>query len=608
MPEYVNPHPYSVHLAGPHGDVVRVDSGQKIVLDQYFDKYRVRGFLRFATRNSATIKKKPPPQHHHLRQPKRLYPQQDKRVGRVTGRNIIKNRSRQVVGSQAPQVDPSALLAGILQNNSYPISNGIGVGILSHNRLGSLKRLVTSICQFTDLDKTTVFISDDGSSDPDLLEYLKGLDRRICVLSGQPNLGIAGNSNRLLRCLSRFTYGLLLNDDVEVLRHGWEKFYQLASDKSGIHHFQHRQPGVYGGTTGQLEVHQGVRLRKVIDKPQGAVLAFTHKMLVDCGYFDERYGRYGMEHVDWSLKSAELQLQPAGFFDVEGSEKYFRVYPEQSSLEDRQVLLRAAREVYSNRQPGLCLEPSPRSAVPAVTYVVPFREQERSDSLATVIANIRAQKFPQIEIILVEQDSQQRIELDKLGPIRYFLAKAAQEPFNKSMAFNLGVYKSTHQKIVLHDADMLIVADYTNKIYQHLKQHESCHIGKNVIYTTPQAATQVNRDRAVKLPIACDNVVGYFEGGSLACDKTAYWRIGGFNEDFWGYGVEDCDFYARLSQGTMWLDDRTENLLHLWHPRTDGWNKHHERNKELGHSLRLLPVAKRIELQHQQLRKNGYLG
>jgi len=121
-----------------------------------------------------------------------------------------------------------------------------------------------------------------------------------------------------------------------------------------------------------------------------------------------------------------------------------------------------------------------------------------------------------------------------------------------------------------------------------------------------ESMQNINRTGIVDNNVKCERVVGYYEGGSLACTKTAFWKVGGFNEDFWGYGCEDCDFYARLSQGSRWKEDRVFDFLHLWHSRVGGWNLHHEENKRLEGGLKRKPAQERILLQRAQLQKLGY--
>lgn len=260
------------------------------------------------------------------------------------------------------------------------------MGILSYNRAKSLSRLVNSIRAYTDLDATTVFISDDHSTDPGTLAYLASLSpAEFVVLQNTTQLGVAGNTNRLLRCLSRFDNMLLLNDDMEVIRQGWDSFYIREGADTNIKHFCYRQPGIYGAKRGDPV---GTKLLRVMDKPHGAALAFDKHVLRKIGYFNEAFGLYGCEHVDWSRRAWLSGLQAQGFYDLRNSELYFRLHHEQSALRDRHGHLRAARALEA-KITDIFVFPSDKTAVPTVNYVVP--EQSR--------LNVLAQKFPGVGLV-----------------------------------------------------------------------------------------------------------------------------------------------------------------------------------------------------------------
>ena len=516
--------------------------------------------------------------------------------------------SKGVVVGKGLATDATELLQSNLEKDYFPISNNIGIGIMSYERVDTLRRLVNSIVKHTDLRKTTIFISDDGSGSQELLKYLDELatTNNFVIIKNPERIGIAGNSNRLIRCLTRFQYGMILNDDVEILHNDWEYYYVDAMKCTGMHHFLYRQAGVYGATAGDLVSFGGINLRKVDVKPHGAVMAFTREMLVKCGYFNEAYGMYGMEHVDWSQKVWEMGLQKPGFFDVDGSSRFFRIHGEKSAVGDRDVLLKEARLVFKNRSPNR-IGPTEKSKVPEITYVIPFRDLERNESIVTVINNIRAQRFPVIHTIMIEQDIKTQINVLDFAPVFYHLAKRIQNPlFNKAIAFNLGVQKTTTQKVILHDADMLTQGHYTKYVWDVLESSKSCHLGGKVIYTDESSTKKINTSGLVDHEVQCERVVGYFEGGSMACHVSAYWECGAFNEDFWGYGCEDCDFYARLAGYTKWVEDRSFNLLHLWHTRAAGWDEHHKRNKKIESELKVRSISERVRLQYQQLEKVGY--
>lgn len=619
MPHFINHNKYSVDLIGPNGETVRLASGQKRELPEYYNRYCARGFIRPISENVNVIQSTPPPsvpspptgirppQRQSAQVPKNIlkHPTRDRMARHLQARPKAKPPARQnVVGRQVVN-DSVQLLQNDMARSSYPISNGVGIGVLSYNRGGCLRRLIDSIVRYTDLKRTTVFVSDDGSTDQATLDYLDELsyNQNIVVLRNTDRLGIAGNTNRLLKCLSRFRYGMLLNDDVEILSDGWDRVYFDAMAKTSMHHFIYREPGVYGAQRGESKYINEVAVNVVNDRPHGAVLAFTSPMLARVGHFDERYGVYGMEHVDWSRKAWEFNLQPPGFYDIDGSHRYFKIHKEESAVENRVEHLKRANEQFARRTGEKFLS---AVEVPSVSYVIPFRDFERSQSIVTVIDNIRAHKFPVIEIVAVEQDASTKIDVMAISPAAYKLATYPDPLFNKSVAFNLGVQASSHEYIIMHDADMLMQGDYTTAVYDALQDYESCHLGSKVLYTTRESAQEINDSHAVSVRTECDRVVGYFEGGSLACTKAAYWKVGGFNEDYKGYGCEDCDFYARLSGGSNWLERRTYNLLHLWHSRTAGWEEHHNANKAIETRLRALSIQDRIALQRSKLAQWGY--
>lgn len=570
MPEYLNPNSFVVHLVGPDGSTISVRSHQRLILNEYFDRYISRGYIKRITQPAQINTKQPRQIQAQVQVTKRIarpaqanstakksdinkaadQARQLRTLQAKTARKAVLNKAaqraksakithvRKLVVGRGTTIDPNITLRKNLDVQSYPISNNIGIGILSYNRVDSLRRLVDSIRNYTDLTNTTVFISDDGSTDPATSRYLDEIaDAHFVIIKNSQNIGVAGNNNRLIRCLSRFEYGLLLNDDVEILQAGWDNFYPEAFRQTGMHHFQHRQTGIYGAELGEVYGKGGIDLRVVTERPQGAILAFTRHMLIKCGYFNEAFGQYGMEHVDWSMKAYEFGLQESGFYDVCGSEDYFKLHDTGSVIVDRQQKLKNAKALFANRQPAVRVGPTEQSRVPTITYVIPFRDLGREDCIVSVVNNVRAQRFPAIHIIIVEQDTQTKINIARFEPVYYYLAAEHDNLlFNKAKAFNLGVSKAMSDRVILHDADMLVTGNYTATVNAILNEYDACHLGATVIYASPEATNTINATKSVTVGAHCDHGVGYFEGGSLACKTDTYWRVGGFNENFWGYG------------------------------------------------------------------------
>lgn len=657
MKLYVNNHRQIIKLSDENGRQIIIRPSQRILLPEYFDKYVQTGHLAHAKATSPTNKDANFNQRirsrHRISESVQRQQNKDKQiiiepntdnplpkqastkrhtnkqVSRINTnhtRNIIK-RKRQVDAdnnSKIIRTNKKNKFHGHLKNSPTDIaiynqtdnvlgllniSNNIGIGILSYNRLHCLKRLIDSILNYTDLSRTTIFISDDGSTDPALLQYLDDLDKlnRFCILKNGDNSGISVNSNRLLQCLERFEYGILLNDDVEIMNHGWEFFYPDAMHKTGFKHLLYRQQGVYGATIGDPLEYNGIRLLKTDDKPHGAILAFDTDSLKDVGYFDESYGQYGMEHVDWSMKFYERGLNGVpGFFDVEGADKYFKIHSEATSVENKSEKLKLAKDLFDRRDSKPC-KFSDRSKISSISIIIPYRDLGRSDSVITVIDNMRGQLFPKINIILVEHDLNSQVETEEIFPAIHYLVQAdSNEPFNKSKAFNLGVDSATDEFIILHDADMIMPNYYVKEIFKTLLFHDSCHLGKDVSYYNESDTTKINDLKKALRPETFERYVSYFEGGSLAIRKANYSKIGGFYEDYSGYGCEDCDFYLRMSIGGNFKNDRRIPLYHLWHPRHNLWNEHHDANLRLQANLDRLTHEARLADAKDKLNQRGY--
>lgn len=624
--ELFNPATTAVRVAGPDGKIITVAAKSKIILPEFFTKYtptKLR-LVRFIDINENQTRRRVIRQHKAKPKPnykKNVIP--NKPVTESINRRIQKQRSmrggsnrastrsrgarvRHRIGrsglatwrsstvGRADNAKSQAKYVEVAAKSQVPVSNNVGVGILSFNRIDSLRRLITSIQRNTNLDKTTVFVSDESS---DLSPTdLKWLQAQNVVVLHNPRIGVAGNSNRLLRCLDRFKYKFILNDDVEILAPGWEDFYVSAIQESGVHHFCYREVGVYGANEEQENVRnvKNVPIRTVMDKPQGAIMVFDQQAFEAVGYFDEKFPMYGMEHVDWSNRVARVFNMP-GFHDVAGSENFFRIHNETSKVPNRIQDLRKAKEYYEQvKDARVRVDPLPRSDVPTMSVVIPYRNTGRSGSMRTVVNNIRAQRFPRLEIILVEQDANRTVNENILKPIKYFYVpnKLVNMPFCKAMAFNRGVLEASHNLLVLHDADIITPGSYLRQVYNTLQHHTGCHLGEHVYYLSDGSTKDINRTGTLSPDYSCVRLVKYFEGGSLGMHRKEYIKAGGFNEDFIGYGVEDCCFYKRLADLSKFANDRRVKFFHLFHTRTPGWDDWHDKNRSIyGRMLKQYPSS-----------------
>jgi GT2 family glycosyltransferase len=604
---FINHNRYAIQIAGPNKEIIKMTPGQQKSLPDYFLKYCPRYIkpanqivqmtpntsIQITNRNYQPRSKAPRPSPQQRTAQVQQTPQKPSFRPKVPApRQRPTQRNRPIGRQTGDSVAATNQLHNLIRNKPISFSNDVGIGILSYNRLESIKRLLESIQAHTDLNRTTIFVSDE-SSDIKVKEYLRSINW-IVLLDNNKRLGIAGNSNRLLRCLSRFKYKILLNDDVTVNKVGWDLFYVEAMQKLPYHHFCFRQPGVYGATDAYAStILNGHRIKTIRDKPHGAVMVFDDIAFNKVGFFDTSFGIYGMEHVDWSHRVWKSDIQPPGYHDIDGSENYFTIHADISACEHRTEYLTKAKMIFDQiKNSRIRVEVDADSVVPSVTYVIPYRDQDGRNAVYTVINNVKAQKFPNIELILVEQGPRQTI--NQIDPLTCKFVHS-DGPFNKSKAFNAGVVMASNNILVLHDADIMATDNYTLEVYKILQQFKSCHIGKNVIYVNQSGTDMIVKSNVIHTnAIKCDRIVGYFEGGSLACHKDEYVRIGGFNEIFDGYGCEDCEFFERLKHNTNMYDERYVDFIHLYHGRSTGWGNLHEKNMDTHKKLMNMPMSERV--------------
>lgn len=631
---FENPNEHVVTLSGADGKQLSVGKRGRVILDEWYMRYCPK-YLRVikivgSDARQMTLKLPPKPQHSAtvpkilgvVKNAAERPVQPTMKVRNIPidprrnqEKKILERRERRVVGRVKHTTAESTLhfreaLERCRVESTVPaFSNNIGIGILSYNRLDCLQRCLASIYERTDLTKTAIFVADESTNQA-VKEWLQS-QKNVILVDANRRLGVAGNTNRLLRCLSRFKHKLLLNDDVEVLCNGWDTFYFMAMEKTGFHHFCHRQAGVYGAkeTDGSVRTIGGYGVRTILEKPQGAVLAFDNVAFSKVGFFDESFNPYGMEHVDWSHRISISGIQPAGYHDVVGSQKYFRLRQERSAAENKGAQLSKSREIYEkySKQTGrIYVLPSKDSAVQKLGIVVPFRGKDRFHAVKAVVANMRMQRFHDLEIVAVEQDESPSMKAEDVAPAKLLhCPNSGSNLFCKAAAFNMGVMSLADdvQGVILHDADMLVQINYAAEVFERLRVNEGCHMGKDVAYLDAVATDRVCKTLRMDQDLTCERTVGYYEGGSLACTREAYLKVGGFYEGFKGYGMEDCEFFNRLKSMTKFNDTRSLVLFHLWHGRTLGWNRHHSNNKSIAKEFSKIPIAQQLEFLRRDLEK-----
>jgi glycosyltransferase involved in cell wall biosynthesis len=238
------------------------------------------------------------------------------------------------------------------------------------------------------------------------------------------------------------------------------------------------------------------------------------------------------------------------------------------------------------------------------TYIIGYRHfPDRLNNLRRVLDWINC--FAGVDVILIEQDTHSKISHLNLKARHIFLK--TDKPYNKSWAFNVATNLAKSDIIVFADSDLIMRPENFIEGLKLLEEFEMVNPYKSVIDLDPQESTikledMVKIDRPgrgetdhQKVPIC---------GGICMFRKESIMRIGGWNEDFIGWGAEDDFVSHKVQQFLNWkqLDNK---CYHLFHGRTQPDAQSYQRNLQLLQHLVNLPKQDLIKSIQKNLPKNG---
>lgn len=219
------------------------------------------------------------------------------------------------------------------------------------------------------------------------------------------------------------------------------------------------------------------------------------------------------------------------------------------------------------------IEPARRPAratdEPEVSFVIGHRGSGRLPHLLRTLESIAGQRDVDLECVVVEQSVRPEIGERLPGWVRLVRNPPPTEamPYARSWAFNVGARAARGRLLVFHDNDMLVPAGYASEaLALRAEGWEVMNLKRFVFYLSREESRRWLADEPDPAGGRLDAVVQNLEGGgSLAVDRTAYFDIGGFDEQFVGWGGEDNEFWERSRIRRAWTYGYLP-IVHLWHP------------------------------------------
>ena len=196
------------------------------------------------------------------------------------------------------------------------------------------------------------------------------------------------------------------------------------------------------------------------------------------------------------------------------------------------------------------------SDTPAVSFVIGHRGLDRLPHLQATLRSIAGQRDVAVECIVVEQAAQREIERYLPSWCRYLFTECVTD-YNRAATLNAGTAAARGTLVILHDNDMVVPARYAAEVAARGAEGFDFIDPKRFIFRLDEGG-------------ALDTVMQNLQGGSIAARRDAYFAIGGFDEEFVGWGGEDNDFWDRAETTGKAYRFGYLPLIHRFHPPQSG--------------------------------------
>jgi len=214
------------------------------------------------------------------------------------------------------------------------------------------------------------------------------------------------------------------------------------------------------------------------------------------------------------------------------------------------------------------------------TFIIGYRHKvDRLNNLRRTLDWVNS--FSGAEVIVVEQDKHSKISQLNLRCKHIFIKSTM--PYNRSWSFNIGLKHSNSNIIVCGDSDLVMNPNDFIKGLQALSEYEMVSPYHSVVDLTPQESTlpleqlvQINRVGRGE----ADNQKINISGGIAIFRRDALLRIGGWNEDFIGWGGEDDYQTIKVHHFLKWKEMEAR-CFHLYHSKAAPDNKYYQRTLQL---------------------------
>ena len=213
--------------------------------------------------------------------------------------------------------------------------------------------------------------------------------------------------------------------------------------------------------------------------------------------------------------------------------------------------------------------------------------------------------FSGVEIIIVEQDTHSKIEHLNF-PAKHIFTKSNM-PFNRSWGFNVGLKNTNSDIVVFTDCDLIMEPNSFISAIKKIEEYDMVSPYSSVVDLSPEESQlqmesifRINRPGRGEEDHQKINICG----GITIFKKEAIMRIGGWCEEFIGWGGED-DYQTIKVEKFLTNYEQKSRCYHLYHDREAPDQKWYQRNLQLLQKYKSLSKDEIVKSINNSLKKIG---
>lgn len=327
--------------------------------------------------------------------------------------------------------------------------------------------------------------------------------------------------------------------------------------------------------------------RAVLDNPDSWVIYADDDLLVDgerrAPHFKPSWNPELFENHDFMTGAAVVRVTQELLIDLP-DENWSALLIKRAAARSLPVHVPAVLHHRQARpQPLVPKDRKPRlqAQCPLVSVIVPTRDQ--ASLLRACVEGVRRTAYPEIELIIVDNDSSEATALDYLDELRRagISVRCIPGPFNYSALNNAAAKQAAGDVLCFLNNDVEIVGDdWLSLLVGHAMRDDIGAVGARLLYPdgTIQHAgvvTGVGGGAAHAHRFLRENDAGYFQrhqlpqrvtavtGACLAVEKAKFEAVGGFDEEQFPVAFNDVDLCLKLnSRGWQAFYEPRAALIH----------------------------------------------